>query len=170
MVQLGVNANEAKVFKAFAAPQGLCENLINVLKLLANQQTDGDSPIQSIVSGLQKRSRKGIMDGLKSFIKVDNHSASGRKPFYVQKLNLSEVYPDAIREGADDLTFRSEEVKTLKACINIDSIEETHGDRRWLMPTGMLSTKQSTKELKGVIGKSCIVAPERGARQQEPKS
>ena len=79
VVQLGVNANETKVFKALAAPQGLCENLINVLKLLAKQQTDGDSPIQSIVTGLQKRSRKGIMDGLRSFVKVDNHSASGRR-------------------------------------------------------------------------------------------
>ena len=29
------NANEAKVLKAHAAPQGLCENLINALKLLA---------------------------------------------------------------------------------------------------------------------------------------
>ena len=64
VVQLGTNANEAKVFKAHAAPQGLCENLINALNLLANQQTDGDCPIQSIVTGLHERSRKGIMDGL----------------------------------------------------------------------------------------------------------
>ena len=35
-----------KVFKALAAPRGLCENLVNMLKLLANQQKDGDSPIQ----------------------------------------------------------------------------------------------------------------------------
>ena len=75
VVQLGTNANEAKVFKAHAAPQGLCENLINALKLLANEQTDGDSPIQSIVTGLHERSRKGIMDGLRSFIEVDNNSA-----------------------------------------------------------------------------------------------
>ena len=30
----------------------------------------------------------------------------------------------AIREGADELTLRAEEVKTLKACINIDHIQE----------------------------------------------
>ena len=34
VVQLGVNANEAKVFKAHAAPLGLCDNLTNALKLL----------------------------------------------------------------------------------------------------------------------------------------
>ena len=59
------NANGAKVFKAHAAPQGLCENLINALNLLANKQTHGDSPIQSIVTGLHERSRK-------------NHIAVGR--------------------------------------------------------------------------------------------
>ena len=45
VVQIGVNANEAKVFKAHATPLGLCDNLINALKLLANQQRDGDCPI-----------------------------------------------------------------------------------------------------------------------------
>ena len=33
-------------FRAHAVPQGLCENLVNALKLLANQQREGDSPIQ----------------------------------------------------------------------------------------------------------------------------
>ena len=51
MVQLGTNEDEAKVFRAHAVPQGLCENLISALKLLANQQRDGDSPIQNIVTG-----------------------------------------------------------------------------------------------------------------------
>ena len=39
-----------KVSKAHAVPQGLCENLFNALKLLASQQKDGGSPIQSIVA------------------------------------------------------------------------------------------------------------------------
>ena len=73
VVQIGANANEAKVFKAHATP--LCENLTNELKLLANQQTDGDSPIQSIVPGLHERNRRGIMEGLRRFIKADNHRA-----------------------------------------------------------------------------------------------
>ena len=107
------------------APQGLCEHLINALKLLANQQTAGDRSIQSIVTGLHERCRKGIMDGLRSFIEIDTHSAvdvghlrRGIRPFCIQKPNFSEDYPEAgIREGADELTLRAEEVKTLKACM-----------------------------------------------------
>ena len=49
VVRTGVSASEAKVFKAHAALQGLCENLIHALKLLANQQKDGDSPIQRAI-------------------------------------------------------------------------------------------------------------------------
>ena len=42
MVQTGESVNQAKVFRVHAVPQGLCENLINALKLRANQQEDGD--------------------------------------------------------------------------------------------------------------------------------
>ena len=44
VIQTGASASQAKVFKAHAVPQGFCENLINALKQLANQQKDGDSP------------------------------------------------------------------------------------------------------------------------------
>ena len=54
---------QAEVFKSRAVPQGLCENLINALKLLANQQKDGDNPVQNIVTSLCERSRKGINGG-----------------------------------------------------------------------------------------------------------
>ena len=64
VVQLGVKANEAKVFRAHAASQGLCENLINALKLLANQQKDGDSPMQDLRGSQPRRSSKGIVEGL----------------------------------------------------------------------------------------------------------
>ena len=48
---------QAKAFKAHAVPQGLCANLINALKLLANQQEDGDGLLQNIVKDQeQKRS------------------------------------------------------------------------------------------------------------------
>ena len=40
MLQLGTNEDEAKVFRAHAVPQGLCEHLISALKLLANQQRE----------------------------------------------------------------------------------------------------------------------------------
>ena len=131
-MQLGVFANAAKVFEALAAPLGLCDNMIDALKLLANQQKDGDSPIQNIVTGLQDSSRSGIMAGLRRFIQVDNHSAvdvgdlrRGARSHPVQKPQFSEAYAEAvIREGAHELTLRAEEVGTLKACINVDHLEE----------------------------------------------
>ena len=102
-----------------------------MLKLLANQQKDGDSPIQSIVTGLHERSRKGIMEGLRSFINAEDHRAvnvghlhKGVGPFCVRKPKFSEDYPEAaIREGADEFTLRSGVVGALKACINIDHVE-----------------------------------------------
>ena len=66
VVQLGT--------KEHAAPQGLCDNLTNAPKVLANQQKDGDSPIQRIVTGLHERSRKRIMDGLSRFTEADHRS------------------------------------------------------------------------------------------------
>ena len=75
VVQAGESVEQAKVFKEHAIPQGLCENLINALKLLANQQEDGDGLLQSIVTYLGKGSRKGLTHGLRDFSKVDNHRA-----------------------------------------------------------------------------------------------
>ena len=74
-LQLFVQFGAKRVFKAHAAPLGLRENLINALKLLANRQKDGDSPIQRIATGLHERSRGGIMDGLTRLVQADNHSA-----------------------------------------------------------------------------------------------
>ena len=55
----------------------------------------------------------------------------GTRPVHVQKPNFSEAFPEAvIREGADEVTLRAEEVGTLKACINVDRIE----DDRWEPP------------------------------------
>ena len=75
MVQTGESVNQAKVFRAHAVPQGLCGNLIDALKLLANQQEDGDGLIQNIVTNLGKGSRKGLTDCLRDFIRVDNERA-----------------------------------------------------------------------------------------------
>ena len=63
-----------------------------------------DSPTQSIaqsiVRGLHERIRRGIMDGLRSFIAVDNCSAVDVRGFYrdtvslvVQKPQFSEAFP-----------------------------------------------------------------------------
>ena len=74
VIQDGDDSREAKVCRAHAAPQGLCDKLIDALKLLSNQQRDGDSLVASIVTGLWEKSRKGIMDGPRKFIEVVNPS------------------------------------------------------------------------------------------------
>ena len=61
--QDSTDRRDAKVLRAHAAPQRMCDNLINALKLLANQQKDGDR----IVQGLQERSLLRRMDGLRQF-------------------------------------------------------------------------------------------------------
>ena len=65
VVQDSVDPREATVFRAHAAPQGLCDNFTNSLRLLTNQQKDGDSPVECTVTGLLEKSRKGILDGLR---------------------------------------------------------------------------------------------------------
>ena len=128
MVQLDVNANEAKVFKTHAAHLGLCDNVTNA-------QKDGDRPIQSKVTGLHERNRRGIMDGLGSFIRADNrgavglgHLRQGTRPLHVPKLvRLTQRRPSG--ERTDEVTLRAEEVKTLKAC----TWSSKDGDRRWLI-------------------------------------
>ena len=132
VVQTGDSTSQARVFKANTVPQGVCENLIDALKLLANQQRDGDSPIQSIVTGLCERSRKGVMEGLRNIIKVDNHCAlevchlrGGTSSFEVRRTKFEEGCPEvSIREGPGELTLRTEEVGSKKACINVDHIVE----------------------------------------------
>ena len=70
VVQAGESVYQAKVFKAHAVPGGLCRNLINALKLPANQQENGDGLIQNIVTNLGDDSRNGLTNGLREFIKI----------------------------------------------------------------------------------------------------
>ena len=74
-VQTGESVHQAKVFKAHAAPQGLCGNLISAPKLLANQQEDGDGLLQNIVTNFCEGSRKGLTEELRKFTQVDDHRA-----------------------------------------------------------------------------------------------
>ena len=64
VVQTVDSLEQAKVFKAHTVPQSLCANLVNALKLLANQQDDGDGLLQSIVTNfgmeMQKRSHRRL--------------------------------------------------------------------------------------------------------------
>ena len=59
VVHTSESVNQAKVFRSHAVPLGLCGNLINALKLLANQQEDGDDLTQNIVTTVGERSREG---------------------------------------------------------------------------------------------------------------
>ena len=80
----GESASQAKVSKAHAVPHSLSEILINALKLLANQQEDGDSPMQTVLTGLCERSRKGFYGGLEKLHKsgqslcLGSRSSEGR--------------------------------------------------------------------------------------------
>ena len=49
VMQDSTDRREAKAFRAHAAPHGVCDNLINALKLLANQHQDSDSPVRVLV-------------------------------------------------------------------------------------------------------------------------
>ena len=114
VIQLSASVREeAKVLKAHAAT----DNLVNALKFLANQQKDGDSPIES-------------MDGLRNFIEVDNLSAvdvgglrRGTKSIRVKKPQFSEAFPEAVSEGADELTLRAGKVASLRTFIDTKHTE-----------------------------------------------
>ena len=118
VVQNGESFEQAKVFKAHAVPQGLCANLINALKLLANQQEDGDGLLQNIVTNLGKGSRKGPTHGLLEFIKVDNERAldvgalrRGTGTLKVRKPKVSEGCSFVIVMESQD-TLRADKVVT----------------------------------------------------------
>ena len=131
VVQIGINVNEAKVFKALATPLGLCGNLTNALKLLANQQKDGDSPIESIVTACTKEAEDASWtgkDGLSKRITVVPWTwvilRQGTRSLEVQKPNFSEAF----REGADEPTLRADEVGTLSSRQTTLSLKD--GERR----------------------------------------
>ena len=71
------------------------------------------------------------MDGLRNFIEEDNHKAvgvgglsRGTKPIREIKPQFRDASPEAaIREGADELTLRAEEVGSLRTFIDTTHIE-----------------------------------------------
>ena len=69
--RVAVSRRQSLLHKAHAVPQGLCANLNNALKLLANQQEDGDGLLQNIVTNHGNESRRGLADGLREFIRVE---------------------------------------------------------------------------------------------------
>ena len=49
VIQESTDRREAKVIRAHAAPHGVCDNLVNALKLFANQHQDTDSLVKVLV-------------------------------------------------------------------------------------------------------------------------
>ena len=98
-------------------------------KLLANQQEDGYGLVQNIVTNLGKGSRKGLTEGLREFINIDNERAfevgylnRGTGTFKVRKPKVPEGCLEVtVRESSDERTLR---VGTLKTYINVNHIEE----------------------------------------------
>ena len=124
--------------KRMRVPQGVCENLINALKLLANQPKDGDCPILSITTGFCERSRKGNMEGLRNFIEVDNHSAldvghlkeGTRSVFSGTKAKARRGVSRGVNQGRSrGLDAQNRRCGFKKKCINVDHIAE----ERWAM-------------------------------------
>ena len=105
------------------------------MKLLANQQEEGYDLIQNIVTNLGDVSRKGLTEGLRNFIYVDNHRvlavghlSEGFGTYKTRRPKGSEGYPEVtVRESPDELTLRAEEVSTWKSYINVDHIAK----ERW---------------------------------------
>ena len=126
------------MFRAHAAPQGVCDYLINALKFLANYQKYGDSPVKMVVEGFQEKSRQQIMDGLRRFIMVDNREAvkvgdseKNMESRPVAKPKFTTDFPEAlVQEGADELTLRPEEEGMLRTFIDTTEV----GDSRWGPP------------------------------------
>ena len=162
-MQTGVSINQDKVFKAHGVPQGLCGNLICALKLLANQQEDGDDLIQNKVTNLGVRSRKGLRQRLREFIEIHNQRAlevgylsQGMEKFKIRRPKGSEGYPEVtVRESPDELTLRAEEVCTWKTSMST-TMKKNDGVLPWLITTGMPSVRRCTEASKEKTGEKCM--------------
>ena len=83
------------------------------------------------MKNLGKESRKGLTNGLREFIKVDNERvlevgslSRGTGTFQVRKPNVPGGCPEVIvRKNSDEVTLRAEEVGTSKGLVNVNHIE-----------------------------------------------
>ena len=107
------------VFRVHVAPHGVCDNLINALQLLANQQTGGDSPIEMPVVKMMEKLRRFITDTHEAVEVGDVETTMELRPVVKPKFT-----------AADELTLRRKEEGMLRT--SIDTTNE--GDNRWAPP------------------------------------
>ena len=90
------------------------------------------------MKNLGKESRKGLTNGVREFIKVDNERAleigslsRGTTTFQVRKPKVPDGCTEVIvRENSDELTLRAEKVGMSKALVNVNHIQQ----ERWGPP------------------------------------
>ena len=58
VIQDSTDRREAEVFRAHAPPHGVCDNLINALELLAQQQLGGANPVDVLVEASKNEEGK----------------------------------------------------------------------------------------------------------------
>ena len=71
--------------------------------------------------------------------------AQGQRPFKVIRPKISEDHSEVLREEADNLTLRADEVDTSKACINADHMEGKFWRPPLMDATGTLFAKEGSE-------------------------
>ena len=87
-----------KCFEHTAAPQGVCDNLINTLKIVAKRQDDGDSPVKMVVQGFQEKGRLKIWPGSEGSHHGDFAKSHGRRGRCVNP-SSRQTFPEAVVLG-----------------------------------------------------------------------
>ena len=147
------------------------------MKLLANQQEDGDGLIQNIVKNLGEVSRKGLTEVLRNFIQVDNqralkvgHLREGLTSFLVRRPKGEEGHPEVpVRESPDDLTLGTEETLGSRASKST-TLQKRVGVLLWWVLTGTPpSAKRDTKGIKGKDWEELYDASQEMSRAKKPQ-
>ena len=103
-----------------APPLGACESLVCALKLVANQQTGGDRPVDTICDGLQEQDRMNISSEWRRFIEVDQ---GGQARVF---------FPNVVirKKEVDDLALPEGKAGILRTIIDTSIVEVS----RWRLP------------------------------------
>ena len=104
----------------------MCDNLIYAQKLLAKLQHEDNNLVDKVPHGILEQSRRGLTDGLRDFVRVDNHEAVQIGDLFGHADGRSWLNdPGAVScEGSDDLTSQPDNVRAQRLFINTASIPE----------------------------------------------